>query len=467
MGVFAGALLVLLLATGCSHARSPVVAPAPRDQGSLIVYALPFPPEAARLGFEIEGLSAVRDDGTLLPLSLDLADLSSESLSRERRLAEGGLPSGTYSGLSMTVSEATLGGGGGSAELQVPAEPVRIEAPFKADARHAVLLTLGIDYRASVEAGYRFTPRFTAGIPTSPAPDLIGLVSSRSSDTVVLFDKSSGLVAGIVPAGRRPTGITLDSERRRAYVANAGDDTVQAIGLLEENVLDSLILRSDDQPTELALTPDGGTLLCVNSGSDSVSLIDAGTMVETARLPVGSSPAYVLVDREGTRAWVFNSGESTLTVIDIAARAVAGTVATDAGPIRGEFDREGDVLYVAHRSSPNMTLVDPRSLSVTRRVYVGSGATALKVDSSTDRIYLAIRGTDTVDIYDRLSLLPADSIPVDGDVSYMAIDGEGYNLYLVLPAKKEVQVIRLVSKETVARLDAGGNPYGVVLLGER
>ncbi len=441
--------------------------PVLRDQGGLTVYLLPFPQDTSRLRFRLAEISAVGTDGTRPPLTLEMTSVDASSLTRERRLASAALPPGSYAGLSVTVTKAAIEKDEGTAELAVPDAPVMIAFPFKVEKRREVVVLLTLDFHKSMAAGDGFSAVFRAEKPPAPAADTIGLASSRGSNILTFFDKTSGRVIGIVPTGGRPTGLALDPERRRAYVADAGQDIIEAVGLLEQAPLERLELRAGDEPRELALTPDGRTLLSVNSGSDTVSLIDAIGLTERTRIPVGSNPTSILLDREGKRAWVFNTAESTLTVIDIGSRALVGTVSTDASPIRGQFNQAGDVLYVIHKSSPNMVLIDPLSLSVTRRVYVGSGATAVKVDPKTDRLYLAIRGTDSVDIYDRLSLLPVDAIPADGDVENMTIDDEGFNLYLVIPGADEVQAVRLVSKETTARTDVGDDPYGVALSGER
>ena len=49
----------------------------------------------------------------------------------------------------------------------------------------------------------------------------------------------------------------------------------------------------------------------------------------------------------------------------------------------------------------------------------------------------------------------------------MTIDDEGNNLYLVLPGKNQVQVLRIVGKEPIARAEVGDSPSRVALSGER
>ena len=459
--------LLLLTAPACSVMRPAATAPIDPDRAAVYVFLLPLPPDTARLAIRFGEIAAVREEGSTVPLRLLIDEAGGPASSRERRLAAGALPPGRYAGLAVTLAAASVKGEQGAADLLLPPGPVRAPIPFAAEAGRAVVLSLRLESKASAEAGFRITPAFSAERPPRPAPGLIGLASSRGSHTVTLFDKVSGRITGVIPAGRGASGLAVDAARRRAYVAAPGEDTVEAIGLLEQAVIARVRLRGGDGPIELALTPDGGTLVTANAGSSTVSVIDALPLIETARIPVGDVPGSVLMDRAGRRAYVFNSSSSTITVLDVPRRAVVGTITTDAGPFRGQFDGAGDTLYVIHRSSPYLTVVDPLSLAVTGRIFVGTGATALKFDPRTERIYLASGRTDSIEIYDPRSLLAVDSIPTEGDVSYMAIDDEGNNLYLLLAATGEVRVIRIVGRQTTARADVGDDPYAVVLLGER
>jgi YVTN family beta-propeller protein len=315
--------------------------------------------------------------------------------------------------------------------------------------------------------GIRFAPSFTAQVPGKIATGLIGLVTGRRGNTVTAFDKVAGKVVAVVPTGTSPAGMVLDPLSRKAYVAISGEDAVEAVDFLGMDVIGRGQLVIGDRPEELDLTPDRKTLLTANSGSNTVSVVDAASLVETRRIQVGNGPQSILVDRAGRRAYVFNTLSSTISVLDIMTGGVVATVATESGPVRGEFNRAGNRLYVLHRYSPYLGVFDPATLSIVRRVYVGSGGTALKVDTKTDRIYLSRQGTGEVAIYDPFSFLPVDSYRVGGDVSCLAIDGEGNNLFAVLPGKNGVRAVRLVGKETASETDVGEDPYWVTLMGER
>jgi YVTN family beta-propeller protein len=314
---------------------------------------------------------------------------------------------------------------------------------------------------------YSFHPSFSAMVPVEAPGGVIGLSSNRDGNSITLFDKLTGRVTRAIRTGRQPTGVALGPVGRRAYVAVYDENAIQTIDLQAFGVIDRLQLNGGDHPLELALTPDGRTLLSVNHGSDSVSFIDAAVLVETDRIAVGRRPVSVLLDHAGSRAFVFDSLSDTITILDVARRERIATIATDARPVRGQLDRSGERLYVIHRSSPNMLVFDTTTFSLLRRVNVGTGATAIRVDPQTDRVHIARHGAREISIFDPFSLLPVDSIEVDGDVTYIGLDDENRNLLLVLVDRQRIRIVQITGSRTVAEVDVGENPFWAATVGER
>ena len=461
------ALSVASILLFACQAMPSLVKPRLEEEGQVFVYLQSLSQEADRLTFRLEGMSAVRGDGTTVPLSLHIGDIRGKDPKRERLLASGVLPPGQYLGFSFRSTGATLKGEEGDVALPLADEKPMTSIHFAIARKKALVVSLKFLYRESLPGGIRFAPSFTAEVPGKIATGLIGLVTGRRGNTVTAFDKVTGKVVAVVPTGTSPGGIVLNPLSRRAYVAISGEDAVEAIDFLGMDVIGRGRLVIGDRPEELALTPDRKTLLTANTGSNTVSVVDAASLVETRRIRVGSGPQSILVDRAGRRAYVFNTLSGTISVLDIGTGGVVATVATESGPVRGEFNRGGHRLYVLHRYSPFLGVFDPTTLSIVRRVYVGSGGMALKVDTKTDLIYLSRQGTGEVTIYDPFSFLPVDSWRAGSDASCLAIDGEGNNLFAVLPGANGVRAVRLVGKETALEADAGEDPYWVTLMGER
>jgi len=455
-----------LFVAGCT-AQSISSKPVLDTEGELFVYLSPIPQEADRLTFRLVGAAALREDGSAFPLSLSIQTINRGDVSRERLLASGPVPPGHYKGISLQVKSASLKGEDGEAALLLSGELFPVGVPFAVSRKRGTVLSLTLRFGDSVPGGFRFFPVFDAIVRGKLPGGLNGFVTSRGGNTVTVFDKVSGQVFGVIPTGAAPEGMALDPLRRRVYVALSGEDAVEIIDVLGGEIVDRLNLVPGDTPSELALTPSGGKLLSVNSGSNTVSIIDPTVPVEEVRIPVGVDPRYLVVDRSGSRAYVLNASSDTVTVLDIPGRRVAATIATEAEPVRGDLNRNGSRLYIAHYSSPYLVVIDTTSLSIVRKIYVGAGASALKVDPRTDWIYLSRKHTSQIEVFDPFSLLPIDFIHSGEMVTSMAIDGEENNLFLVLPEIRAIRGIRLVGKGVIMETDVGEDPYELTLMGAR
>jgi YVTN family beta-propeller protein len=460
--------LLLLAASGCGLLTPRSVARAPLEtEGEVLLYLQPWPGSAERLEFKIASVSAIRSDGAAVPLELLISELPGSEAERQRLLARGRLPPGTYRALDVKVSRATVMSPDGPAQLLVGGEPAGIQASFQVRAQRANVLSLTLQYEGSVQADYAFSPRFAVVEPSHPIPQLHGAVTNADTSDLTLFDKHRHDVAAVVPTGREPQGVVLGPGLSRMYVAVSGDDQVAVYDLITLDALPAIRLTVGDRPRELAASPDGRVLLVLNGGSNSLAFIDPSSGSELGRVPTGSAPVALLVDRSFRRAYVLNEMSSSMTVVDIATRTVAKTVATDPSPVRAQLNRAGDRLYVVHGASPQMLVFSLPDVTIVNRISVGLGATALKIDPRSDMIYLARRDDRRLYVYDAFSLIPIDFFDVPGGVTWLTIDDTENTLLALMPSRGEVAVIDLPSRRLVGLVPVGEEPYMVTVAAER
>ncbi len=458
--------LCILVLLGCQGTISRLRPPL-EEEGEVYLYIQPYPQEAERLRFSIEGMSAVRGDGVEIPLEISLRDIKPGDLRRQRLLAYGRMPPGSYVGFSAKVKRATLKREDGEADLTVPDVPVRTDFSFTIVRKRAYVVSLTFHYRESISMGFSFSPVFSAFVPSKPIVSLSGFVTNKNSNNIMVFDKKLGQVAGVIATGRGPAGMALDQTVRRVYAAISGDDEIAVIDITGGEVINKIKLFAGDRPQELALTPDGRTLLVLNAGTNTVSFVDPFSLFELNRVKVGNGPRSILIDPSGKRGYVFNTLSGTISVLDLANRAIVTAFSTDPGPIRGQFNRRGDNLYVIHELSSYVTVVDPISFRILRRFSVGTGMISVKADDRTALIYIGRRNDTMVGVYNPLAFVSVDFIDTGGTIHYMAIDGEENNLYLVNLDRKSLMVSNLVRKKIVYEMDVGDAPYWVVIMGER
>lgn len=463
--------LLFFFVSGCQPQKptykTPFKTPS-NEEGQILLYLQPTPQEANKLRFILNGISAVRSDGSKIPLSLSLEELKGAELTgRQKLMASRVLPPGTYTGVSITVDKAFVQSEEGEIALFIPEEPVTASRLFEVKRREALTLFLTLHASGAITDGMSFTPVFSLATSSRGLINLSGYVSNSDSNLISVFNKKTMQVVNAISTGREPKGLALDQRRARAYVAVSGDDVIEVFDVLAGRMIGRIRLSFADEPIDLALTPDGRTLVSVNHSSNTVSIIDAISMLEITKIRVGEGPHSAVIDHSGFKAYVFNSGSSTVSVVDLTQRAPVATIGVDGAPLRGAFNRAGDRLYVINRESPNLTVVDPARFVVTNRIFVGMGAASIAVDLSTGLILVGKKFGGEISIIDPFSSMFIDTIKVRGSVAFLTIDRQENTLFVALPDRKLLQKVNFTSKEIIAEIDVGEGAYSAAVMGER
>src|SRR5262249_39156418 len=97
------------------------------------------------------------------------------------------------------------------------------------------------------------------------------------------------------------------------YVVNTQNDRVYRLS--GQNHATQVSAEVGYRPYSVVLSPDGKTAAVSNWGGESVSLLDATTLKERARITVGSHPNELLYGNDG-RLWVACSGSNSVSVIE-------------------------------------------------------------------------------------------------------------------------------------------------------
>jgi YVTN family beta-propeller protein len=433
--------------------------------GGVYLYLQPIPVAAAR--FALASVTAVAGNGSEYPLKVNLKVVGPAETGRQRLLASGRLPAGSYAGFVLKVKPAAAKSERGDAAPALPDTPVRIDVPFTVASQQASLFWLTLNDQASATGESGFAPVFSAVVPPRPIVDHAGFVTNSGSNTITVFDKQIMQAVAAIDTCAGPAGMALDQRRRRLYVACSKDDEVQSIDVATGEITERTRVSPGDRPREIALTPDGITLLSVNTGSNSISFFDAASLTRRDRVDVGSGPVSILIEATGRRAFVFNALSSSISVIDIANRSLLSTMSTDSAPLRGQVNARGDRLYVIHERSPYMTVIDPRQLTMVTRARLRVGVSAIKVDGVRDLVCIGGSSDTSIEFYDPNALMPLYSMRTRSGVSYMTIDIVDNSLYMVSPDTRSLIVGHLADRKVVSEIDVGEGPYWVAVMGEK
>ena len=459
---------LLLLIAGCFPQQSITYKAPLLEEGEVVLYLQPLPQKAGNLRFVLQGISTSRADGSRIPLPFSAEELKgADLLGVQKFLAIGVLPPGSYTGLSLVISKAFVQGEEGEVALLAPEEPITVNHPFEVKRRQATTLFLSLEPSGVVTDSVRFTPTFSLAGPGGILLNLTGCVTNTASDLISVFNKKTMLVVDSIATGSGPEGLALDQIRRRVYVALAGGDAVEVYDLFNSRFINRIQLNLGDQPADLALTPDGKTLVSANSGSNTVSIIDALSSFELQRIRVGQKPLSVVLDPSGFKAYVTNYLGSTVSVVDLTQRTVTVTISLEGSPLRGVFNGAGNKLFVVCDNSPNLQVIDPSQFRVTDKIFVGVGGVSVTFNQRTGLVLVGKNFGQEITIVDPASSMFIDTIKAGGIAAFMTIDRQENTLFVALPDKRKLQKINLTSKRSMAELEVGEGAYAVAVVGER
>lgn len=190
--------------------------------------------------------------------------------------------------------------------------------------------------------------------------------------------------AAEIEVGNHPAHVVTDQEGRRAFVTNAGDDTLSVVDL-EAGVVVATV-PTGDYPHGLRLSPDGRHLLVANVQDGTVSLIDTQTLGEVSRIAVGAAPVQVAFLPDGSRAYVSLRDDDAVAVIDMASLNVTGHIPVGDGPIQLHATPDGTKVFVANQGtdttpSAEVSVIAVTSGSVIDTVTAGMGAHGVSISA--------------------------------------------------------------------------------------
>ncbi|MBB3130712.1 YVTN family beta-propeller protein [Paenibacillus rhizosphaerae] len=236
----------------------------------------------------------------------------------------------------------------------------------------------------------------------------------------------------------------------KVVIMSVADDGTPSI--LQTVSLPLAAVGGNINPQDIALGPDGKTLLVALSRDNSLGVIDLESGQLTDRIPVGNAPTSVVVS--GNTAYVTNTGgraaepgdltvdssgtpivaeqtgssaSGTVSVVDLSGKTVSTTVEVGLQPAR--MDVSGSYVFVANTNSDTVSVIDTNTNHVVQTIDVkpypdapkGSAPNAVKMINK-NQLAVSLGRNNALAVYDwngpskepRLrGLVPTAWFPVD------------------------------------------------------
>jgi YVTN family beta-propeller protein len=159
--------------------------------------------------------------------------------------------------------------------------------------------------------------------------------SDVNSDEISIFEgdkqaDASGWKETRVAVGKGPEGFDVAPDGEELWAANSHDGTISIVDVASRKVMQTVNVQTK-QSNRLKFSPDGRLVLVSDMGAGDVVVLDAHSRQELKRLHIGSAANGILMDLDGSRAFVAASRDNFLAVIDLKTLGVVGKIPTGRG----------------------------------------------------------------------------------------------------------------------------------------
>ncbi len=212
-----------------------------------------------------------------------------------------------------------------------------------------------------------------------------------TADIQSLFNEggSSGLpgtVAGTIQVGSSPTGIGVNTQTNKIYVANEFSNTVSVIDATTNTVIKTIPVGT--RPLDVDVNMQTNKIYVANYNSNTVSVIDGTTDTVVSTITVGSNPQLAAVNPTTNKVFITNNLSNTVSVIDGGSNTVVSTIPVAAGPGGIGINTVTNKIYYPTNSG-TVQVIDGNSNAIITTISVGGSPDYIGVNAITNKIYVA------------------------------------------------------------------------------
>ena len=167
-------------------------------------------------------------------------------------------------------------------------------------------------------------------------------------------------------------------------------------------------------PKYVAVTPDGKTVLVTNWCSWDLSVINASTGQETARIPLGGKyPRGIAISPDSRTAYLALMGSDRVVRVDLAARTVHPYAQTGDGPRHIVESPDGKYLYVTNNGDGTVSKLDRATGRIIAWVRTGEEPRSMTISPDGGAVYSVNYESSTVTKLRTSDLKVVDEVRTD------------------------------------------------------
>ena len=135
----------------------------------------------------------------------------------------------------------------------------------------------------------------------------------------------------LVSVSRGSEGFDVSPDGKQLWTVSADDGSIAVIDIASRKVISKIDAKALGA-NRLQFTPDGKMVLISSLRIGNLFVYDAKSQKELKQIAIGHGAAGILVDTDGSRAFLGCTGDNYLAIVDLKTLEVSGHVDVGKGP---------------------------------------------------------------------------------------------------------------------------------------
>ncbi|PIT91305.1 hypothetical protein COU17_00740 [Candidatus Kaiserbacteria bacterium CG10_big_fil_rev_8_21_14_0_10_49_17] len=226
-----------------------------------------------------------------------------------------------------------------------------------------------------------------------------------------------------------------------------GADSLFRLSLTEQQQAQ---LRIGALPTALAVTADH-TVVSVNEGAGTVSIVPDDTSAGIKEVAVGLSPTDILLNNVTGYAYISHTGSDDVYVIDPNTGSVVSIVSVGADPTDLAYDEQTGDVFVANNASGTITVIAPNftttTIDINSPAYFETAPIQIAYATNLKRLFILNRTEGKYIVYDTTANKIIDRRDVVMSAKSLVFSDTTSEAYILTWQGEEIIVVDVTSLE--------------------
>ncbi len=306
-------------------------------------------------------------------------------------------------------------------------------------------------------------------LTANPQRDEVYVVSAQPqspSGSITVIDTTQNTAVATIPVHRNPSSFTVDASGHRAYVVNTGSNTVSVLDLDLRREIAAYV--TGDRPGTAQISPDGRTLVVANRASGTVSLFSAHgpessapPLVLRATLPgcPGATSPVILPD--SSKAFIACPSANQVLAISLAAAPGSWAARQDATQLQDHvltlldvgkdpeqltLKPDGGEIFVSNLASDSVSEISTQTNEVGSTFAIGDRPAHGLISDDGSALWISNSGADSLSLYSISDGKLISSLRLGSGPDALAFSSGEHLLLAADTRSGDIAIIRTASK---------------------